>query len=667
MPRQKKIHSSPPLLPGNKETLVWILGIAAITIIAYFPAFANGVTNWDDDRYLLNNPLIRDLSLSNLSAIFSQYYFCNYHPLTLLSYAMEYSFVGTNPFLYHFTNILIHTMNTILVFRLMQHFFSKIEIAAIIAMLFGVHTLHVESVAWISGRKDVLYTFFYLIALLGYIQYIKKKKIRFYFLAVIMLIMSALSKGMAVSLFFSIVIIDYFFERKFLSKKVIFEKIPFLLIAIVFGIIAILAQKSEQAITIKSIPFLDRTLYVAYGFCQYLIKLIVPSGLSAFYPYPEKATFAYWLYLFAAVIIIGLFIYSKKYSRQYITGFLFFFLNILFVLQLLPVGNAMMADRYSYIPSIGFFFIAGAAYQNFSFRYGRWTTLLRLVAFLYVILLAGLTFNRCKIWNNSMALWDDTLEKYPCLPSIYSNRGICKFETQNYNGAIADYTKALEFQPDLAEARFNRANALMEINKYNEALNDYNQVISFNPPKVIDAYYKRGFAKKELGDYTGAIADFTKVLAMDSLYGKAWFGMATAKFLLNDYTGAIGDYTKEIQINPGFYDAYLMRGTARSDMGDVRGAIADFSQAIAVTPDIAEAWFNRANSWFKLNEPDSALADYTRVIGLNPPKVSQAYYFRGGAYLKKNMQQEACNDFKKAAELGYTPASGAIGKYCRVN
>jgi protein O-mannosyl-transferase len=268
-------------------------GILCMGIVAavYFISLFNGFTNWDDQGYVTGNELIKSLSFDNIKKIFVTPVMGNYHPLTMLSYAVEYSIAGLSPFIYHLTNLLLHVLNTWLVYRVTRGLSANIVISFVTAVLFGIHPMHVESVAWISERKDVLYACFFLSSLIFYIRYVKGGGRKMLFLSLFLFLLSLLSKGQAVSLTIVLFGVDFWLKRQW-SLSLITEKIPFLLLSLAFGIAAIYVQHSFGYMqVIKLFSFTDRLFFACYALVLYLYKLILPVRLSCFYPFPAKMDF----------------------------------------------------------------------------------------------------------------------------------------------------------------------------------------------------------------------------------------------------------------------------------------------------------------------------------------------------------------------------------------
>jgi len=329
------IHKRKNSYELTKKKINWLLAILLITFIIYFPTLQNEFTTWDDDKYVTENYQIRDFTFNNIEIFFSDYYYGIYHPFTMASLMIDYHFNELDATYFHLVSLILHLINTALVFILILAIINNLEIAIITSLLFGVHTLHVESVAWVSGRKDVLYALFYLLSLITYIKYLNIIEIRlmkaeikknsfqiqfskataYYFFSLILYLFSILSKGMAVTLAFSVIAIDYLFKRNLLSRMVIFEKIPFIVLSVIFGIISIHAPETTGGMTNPVDYTLFEEIHLAsYAFVQYLLKMIIPINLSAYYPYPENISGLLYLFpvLFIAYILIIVFINKKS-------------------------------------------------------------------------------------------------------------------------------------------------------------------------------------------------------------------------------------------------------------------------------------------------------------------------------------------------------------------
>ena len=681
----------------NKNTSKnsWIIAsliIITFTTIAYIPAFKAELTNWDDKSYVLENPTLKELSAENLKTIFSEYYMGNYHPLAMLSLSLDYKIGGENSegeiraWIYHFTNILLHIINSLLVFWLVFLLIKRFDIAFFAGLLFGVNTLHVESVAWVSERKDVLYALFFIASLIAYLYYIDKKHIKYYFYSLFLFILSLLSKGQAVSLAVSLLAIDFLYNRKLLDKKVILEKIPYFILALIFGIIAIYAQKEGNALHgDESYALYKRIAFAGYAFTQYIIKLLLPLNLSAIYPYPDIINKTvpgyYWLFLIPSLLVVYSFFYFLKRNKVYAFSIAFFIINIALLLQLIPVGSAIMADRYAYIPSIGFvLFLSYFLFQIID-KHAKFANPLKIIFFLYIILLSFLSFNRCKVWQNSMTLWDDTIEKSPTAVVALNNRGSTKDRNKDHRGAIEDFTKAIIYKPDYKHAFYNRGMARKELAKetgdtslFRPALADFEKALMFDD-KFVEAYHSRAVTLENYADYQSnyekrnrllqqALQDYDKALALNPKFEEALVNRGVAKGKLGLLTEAIADFNKALLINPENASIYSNRGLAKDHAKDFEGAIADYNKAIELDPKFITAYLNRGIAYRKIGKLNNSIADFSKVIELDNQNAA-AYYFRGIDLIKIKKQNEGCKDLQIALNLNYVYAKDAIKQYCK--
>jgi hypothetical protein len=339
--------------PSGKIGLhIFLYGIiATITFIVFLPSLKNDFTNWDDNYYIVNNPDIKGFTFHNFSQVFSSKYVGNYLPLTMLTYMAEYQLFQLTPGYYHFTSLLLHIINCLLVFALIYGLSGERLTSLLVALLFAIHPMRVESVAWIAERKDVLSSFFFLLSLLSYVQYLKMGKRRLYYICAFSLLFSLLSKPMAVSQPFVLLLI-YYLKNGRLNKKILVETVPFFIMAAAFAILTLITQNvSDHSLDNYSLSLLQRICVPFYGIVFYLIKSIAPFNLCALYTFPAKFDGSMNLQLFASpiiVFVIAAAVYKfRAYSRKLIFGSLFFLITALPVLQIVIVGNAIVAERYT--------------------------------------------------------------------------------------------------------------------------------------------------------------------------------------------------------------------------------------------------------------------------------------------------------------------------------
>ena len=513
---------------GNTRIAFFV--IIAVTIIAFFPSLQNGITNWDDDKYLVENPFIRDISWNGIQQISSAIVVGNYHPVTVLSYAIEYNLFRLIPTVYHVTNLFLHVLNSLMVFWFIYRLQKNMLIAFAVGLMFGVHPLHVESVAWISERKDLLYTAFFVGALLSYLSYIvKNKHRRLYIASIVLFMLSCLSKGMAVVLPVILFIIDYHLGRK-INKHSMREKIPFFLIALIFGVIAVIAQHAAGATRgDEAYPIVDRPFIAFYGLMFYLYKMLVPIGLSCIYPYPAKTGGylppIFYVAPFILLIIGGILWRMKKFRKEIVFGMAFFVICLLPVLQLLPVGYAIVADRYFYLSSIGVFYILGV---GFSFVYEMakekgpgMKTIVFIPGAMIILVLSFLTWNRTEIWKDSISLLENASKQYPAIPSLYNNIGMAYGDSGNVAKELEYYQKTVELDPRITEPYINMAFRYASMDENEKAIACYNKVIELEPDEQI-AYFNVGILYAKTGKDSMGILCLQRAARLGNKESRDW-------------------------------------------------------------------------------------------------------------------------------------------------
>ncbi len=537
---------------------------AVVTFAVYLPALGNGFVNWDDPTYIYKNPMIKSLDAALFKWAFTSVVSGNWHPLTLLSHAIDYAIFGPAPFGHHLSAIVIHGINTALVFLLSIKLICATEWAGgykaraitaslTAALLFGLHPLHVESVAWISERKDILCALFFLISLCCYSSYALKRRAGekgglLYALTLGSFVLALLSKPMAVTLPVVLLILDiYPFGRLADSRAgetartVILEKIPFFALSAATAVTAILTQKAGGAVgSIDAYPLVSRLAVASRAVIFYLYKALWPVKLAPYYPHPGKVGFftsieyAGSLLLIIAITAAAILLY-KRY-RVVAAAWAFYIVTLLPVAGIVQVGAMSGADRYSYITTLSIFLIIGLFVSLICEKLfkGRLLACVVVTAIVMALPLGALTVAQIGVWKDSVTLWSHEISLYPdSVPIAYTNRGIAYGTRGNFTDAIEDFTRAIEIQPEHAKAYFNRARAYSETGKQRLALTDLTTAIELKP-RYANAYFNRGTAHANLGQYKEAIEDFLAVTELSPGALEAYAHAARAYALLGD-------------------------------------------------------------------------------------------------------------------------------------
>lgn len=591
--------------PSTQKTNIAILIILVFTFIAYIPSLKAGFVNWDDPDYVSNNPMLKNIS--NLKMLFTRPIQGNYHPLTVISLAINYSISGMDAWSYHLFNLIFHLVNCYLVFKLAMILSrNNVIIAVTTSLLFGIHPMHVESVAWVSERKDVLYSLFFLAGLISYTKYIDGGSRKQYGLTIVFLILSLLSKPAAVIFPVVLLSIDLLRSRK-INFSLIIEKIPFFILALAMGLLTFIAQKEKGATEGTQIFDLTTRFFMGfYGIMMYFIKLLFPINLSPFYPFApinEALPSAYYISPVFAILLFILIFYSLKRNRVIAFGILFYLINLLLVLQFIPVGSAIIADRYTYIPYIGLFYIIGWLIDRYS--KGNLSRA-NFIIIPMAVILGVLTYKQCTIWVSGATLWDHAIKTTPSARA-YDSRALLYKEEKKYDLAIQSYNEALKINIADHEALMSRGNVYFELNRLDMAFADYKKALSIKPnySTALDnlgALF--GLSKR----YDSAIIYFNKALAIDPYYLPSYKNRGLVNVELNRNEEAIKDFRKFLEYNPNDPDIMNMIGVCYRNLGRYSDAIAIINEAIKIKPD-PHFYLNRAYCFVGLKDIQSARKD----------------------------------------------------------
>ena len=512
---------------SNKATPWWpVVAAVLITFLCFTSALNNKFVNWDDDRNFYENPLVQHIDdknfWENTKTIFSTGVIGNYNPLPIWTFAIEKRMFGFDkPYYWHLNNVLLHLICVFLAYRIALFLGIGWRGALLTALLFGIHPMRVESVAWVTERKDVLFGAFYLGALLQYIKYKHDQKSSRWIWMTLLFTLSLFSKIQAVSLPLSMMAVDYFMDKKWDIKSIL-NKIPFLLLSLAFGLYGIHTLKEFGSLaTVEdttNFNFIQRLFVGAFSFTLYLIKLILPFRMSPLYPYPNN--FPWYFYpsmLIAPAVLYTLYITYKKEYKAIFFGLAFFIVNIVFLLQILGAGQGYLADRFTYIAYLGLFFMAGFYIDRYLSENSAKSNLVYGVAGVYLFVFACMTFQQNKIWENSATLWTHVLKYYKQTTLPYGNRANYYRDNKMYKEALADYNATISMKDAQPQAYNSRARLYFDIAKNQDtlllALNDYNKAIQYDP-KDGEFRVNRGATYARLGDIEKAIEDFNEGLKL---------------------------------------------------------------------------------------------------------------------------------------------------------
>jgi len=500
----------------NKKRIYFLCGCFFLTLLiafAFLPVITFDYIGYDDAKYVSNNPYVQEgLNKQSIYWAFTTKHASNWHPLTWLSYMLDNSLFGNKPGIYHWTNLNFHIVNTLLLFLIMTQMTGHIFRSFIVAALFGVHPLHVESVVWISERKDVLSTCMILFSLYAYVKYVNLNEKKYYILLLLFYLLSLLSKPMMVTYPFVLLLLDYWplYRMKSLASKFILEKIPLFIMAFIFCLITLWTQYSGGACqSLETISMTTRILNAIAAYGWYVNKLFAPINLAVFYPHPQTNVPLISVIWGAVLIIIGIYCaIGFRYSFPYImTGFCWFLGTLFPVIGLVQVGLQAYADRYTYVPLIGLFIVITwgvfdillkiSGQNKRSFKWG---------AAVFVSIILILTYHcslQVRTWKNGTSVFQHALKVVPD-----------NFVAMTHLGTIPLLKKAVQLRPNYIPALYNLGTALIHKGKKDEALTYLLKAANLNA-KHPNIYNNLGGIYYEQKKYTLSLLNFQKALTLN--------------------------------------------------------------------------------------------------------------------------------------------------------
>ena len=648
--RDKHVHSSDFKHDSRMSIVVPAFFVALVTFLVFLPALKNDIVNWDDPIYVWENLNIRSLDMAFLKWSFTSLVVSNWHPLTMLSHAIDYRLFGLDPWGHHFTSLVIHALNTLLVYVLVHALFKRYAvqynehdrraqyafIAAITtSLLFGLHPIHVESVVWISERKDVLCGFFYLLSVIFYLSSTKRdggwKPL--YALSIFSFLLALFSKPMAVSLPVVLLIIDYFPLGRLNRHKyagALIEKIPFVIPAFAFSIITLLSQSSTGAIAkLADTSLYERVLVSARAYGFYLYKILWPAELAPLYPYPADISLGSLKFLVPVLIFISISffcIFMARRLRLLLPLWVYFVVTLLPVIGIVRVGQQGAADRYTYLPVIALFLLAGfvLVYIARHFRTKAPLAILALFLVLLSALLSSLTIKQTSIWKDSLSLWSHEIKLYPTGTHIpYTNRGAFYEDSEQFDLAIADYNTAIEIAPDDASPYVDRGNLYYRTNEIFKAISDFKKAIEIRPEHT-GAHISLGVISQDSGDLAAAIKRFGMAIDIDNENSSAYLHRGIALVRMGKPASGVEDIERAIELGEKGAESYNARALAFYNLRSFKSAEEDYKTAIEKDPSYAEAYYNLALLYSHLGQRERARENYEKAHGLGLREAGEA-------------------------------------------
>lgn len=623
----------------------WLIVIILVfTVLFFLPVFwFDFLSNYDDESLILQNMVIRDLSLKGVFYMFSSFVYGLYHPLVTLSFAVDYFLYGLNPAGYHFTNILIHAVNCILIFYVLRNLFPDARgISFFISLVFIFHPLHVESVVWVSGRKDLLYVLFYLLGLLYYVKFNNTKHILYYFISLGMFLMSLFSKSAAVSFPLAILVIYFIQKERIISRLNILRLAPFFALSLLFGIINIKAQQSDDFIRdISGIyNIFNRVVLVLFSFYYYIQSAIFPLFLSPKHFYPELVNGFLPAYMYIAVFVMALLLltlYLKgKLNRMIVAGILFYFVSIFFMLKFIPTGNDFVSDRYAYLAVTGIFFPLFLIKKNIR----MYLILGSLLLVFYCMISFSYMFN----WKNSVSAWTKVLEFYPKSYLAYNERGQAYFNDKNLEKAVEDLQISIQLKPSKL-AYMNLGLVFQQQNKQEKAIHNFWQAQKMDSSDVLPFIYSSK-SYFNINEFNKAEIQLLKALKMEPENVQINNNLGIVLATIGEYNKAGTYFSKVLTNDPYHYDAYLNLIKLQMQVGNYKRAMDVVESGLRYFKNDIELLKLQAEIFAKTEDTEKGINILTYLSQVDEENKNKHLFKISNIYIHSNEWVKALNILK---------------------
>ncbi|MDI6828767.1 MAG: tetratricopeptide repeat protein [Armatimonadota bacterium] len=677
---------------GNKETnkAIFIVGIILVmgTIIVFSPVISCGFLNYDDEVYVTDNPYVQaGPTVQGITWVFTSMRAGNWHPLTWLSHMLDCRIYGLNAAGHHITSLVIHALNVLFLFLLLVNMTGFVWRSAFVAALFAIHPLHVESVVWIAERKDVLSTFFGMLATWAYIRYTRAPGIKAYFLVLVLFSLGLMSKPMLVTLPFVFLLLDYWplgrianYNNPLLVvslrqvRNLLLEKLPLFVISLFSCVITFIAQQSGGAIaSFERIPLGVRVANALVAYISYVIKMLYPVKLAVLYPHPGNSLPAWSVVGSASILIIfTIWVARGARSKPYIlVGWLWYIVTLVPVIGFIQIGIQAMADRYTYIPLIGLFIIIAwgipdlmqclqktgttketikAGDSILPFAHSLFS-LIPAVTILFVF--AVQTWIQIGYWRDNVTLFRRALAVTTGNYLAHQNLGVALFHQGELEAAAKHFGAALKLKPSYAPAHNGLGTVFMCQGKDDEALEHFKAALKCDP-HLEDAHSNLAVIMQKYGRDEEAIAHYRQVLQInpDRADTHNNIGLILAK--LGRFDEATRHFYSALKLKPKDAEVHCNLGSSLVKLGEFNKAVRHLEVAIEINPKLVEAHYNLGNALVSLGKLDEAAYEYRLALRIKPNHILARNNLAAVWYLQGEYS-EAWKEIQQCRNYGGTP------------
>ena len=647
--------------------------LITVTLSVFLQVQNHDFVNIDDPHYVSDNPYVKNgLSKGNIIWAFTTTRVANWHPLTWLSHMLDYQLFGMNPGGHHVTSVLFHVANSVLLFLLLTRMTGAAWRSAFVAALFALHPLHVESVAWVSERKDVLSTFFWISSMWMYFLYVERPRLSRYILVFFSFALGLMAKPMLVTLPFVLLLLDYWPLNRFRlsqpsddtlataqasteqgasSLHLFLEKIPFFALAAASSIVTFIVQRSGGALMVDTYPLKIRIANALVSYVSFIGKMMWPRGLVVFYLHPGNSLPG-WHVVGAGLFLVCLSVAVMRAARRHpylAVGWLWYLGTLVPVIGIVQVGMQAMADRYTYVPLIGLFIIVAWGVFDLVKGWRHQQVALALSAGLLLLGLTTCTWLQVRHWKNSATLFQHALRMNPQSYLAHNNLGAALIQQGKIEEGISHYTKALEINPNYWLAHSNLGGYLVGREEVEEAMHHCSEAVRLNPNSP-EAHNHLGLALALQGRFEEATTHYSEALRLRPEYAYAHRNLGLALERLGRAQEALPHYAEAVRFKPDFVDAHLNLATVLAEQGNVAAAAEHYQEALEIKPDDAGTHNNFAIFLAQQGKTDLAIAHYSRALEIRPD-FAEVYSNLGNVFKQQGKIDKAIAYYGKALEI----------------
>lgn len=639
----------------NRRYLLVCILLGAATFAVYLPVRNHEFVYYDDNVYVTKNPNVQSgLSWQGVKWAFTSGYASNWHPLTWLSHQLDCQLFGLNAGAHHIVNILVHVANTILLFIVLNRMTKGFWQSAFVAGLFALHPLHVESVAWVAERKDVLSTLLWLLTMLSYVRYAERPSAGRYIVTLVLFALGLMAKPMLVTLPFVLLLLDYWplgrlGNPKYSIRRLLFEKLPLLFLSAASSVVTYLVQQKTGAVI--AMPLSERIPNAICSYLTYIGKMIWPVRLAVFYVHPVNTLPAVRVVTYAVILVL-MTVFFACYNRRHrylLTGWLWYIGTLVPVIGIVQVGAQAMADRYTYVPLIGLFIIIAFVAAQLSGKIPLRKIILPAAAGVILLASALVTSIQLKYWKNSFALFDHALTVIENNAVMQNNYANILSELGRPAEAVKHLDEALKYIPNSPVIHNNFGIALEDLGRLDEAIEHYNFALELDPNFTL-AHYNLGVALVKQGRYDEAVRHYKLYIGPDVNVTDVQQDLAKMLARQGKVADAVGQFQKVLAARPDSAEVLSNLGYALAQSGDPEQAIKYYNNALRIDPDHIITHGRLALALAAVGRIDEAI-DQCRIVLKARPDDAEMFTNLGILLQSKGNLEEASEAYKKAVQI----------------